>query len=68
MVDDLVVEDKVIYREKMVKANPSRYHTIENHNGLIRRYGRCMHCENGSKPVPKAQIVELLKKERRFLI
>lgn len=34
-------------------------HSIEDHNFWIRRNGTCPYCHSGSKPVPKAQIVEM---------
>ena len=48
----------------VVKTRPSRLHSIEDHNFWINRNGKCPYCHNGSKPVPKAMIVESLKKER----
>jgi hypothetical protein len=41
--------------DKIFKA--IKMHTVETHNFHIRRYGRCPYCMQGSKPVPKAEII-----------
>jgi len=33
-------------------------HSVENHNFHIKRYGFCVYCNLGSRPVPKAMMVE----------
>jgi len=38
-----------------------RLHSLEVHNYHIKRYGRCLYCAFGSKPVPKAMIVDGIK-------
>lgn len=50
-----------VYKEYTVKSKGSKYHTIENHNYHIGRYGRCVYCMLGSVPVPKCVIVEGLR-------
>lgn len=45
----------------VVKPKKSKYHTLEDHNFHIRRYGRCVYCRLGSKPVPKSVILENMK-------
>jgi len=45
-----------------VATQRSRFHTIEAHNFHIKRYGRCLYCDNGSEPVHKSIIQESLKK------
>ena len=41
--------------------NNSVMHSIETHNFHIRRYGSCLYCRNGSKPVPKVMITEKVR-------
>jgi len=48
-------------QENKVKWEGNKMHSLEDHNYHIRCYGRCPYCTNGSKPVPKAMIKELLK-------
>ena len=35
-----------------------KYHTYENHNYHINKYGRCLYCEQGSKYVQKKLLEE----------
>ena len=41
-----------------VNVTHSRVHSLETHNFHINRYKRCLYCEMGSKPVPKAALQE----------
>ena len=45
----------------VVKTMKSQFHSIEAHNFHIRRYGHCLYCDSGSKPVHKSLIVEGVK-------
>ena len=39
-----------------------KLHTNEQHNSWIKQRGFCPYCKTGSKPVPKAMILELIGK------
>ena len=46
-------------RNKGRFGEKQKFHTIEAHNFHIKRYGRCLYCESGSKPVHKTIIAEM---------
>lgn len=41
-----------------VKTEKCRFHSIEAHNFHIRRFGRCLYCDMGSRVVHKSLIKE----------
>lgn len=63
----LIADNRSLSKEEVVEANRfvnkgnCKLHTWEDHNFYIRRYGRCVYCMLGSKPVPKAVISDMIQ-------
>ena len=55
------ITDKQIAELNEELNNCPEYHPIEQHNFYIQRGYPCPYCELGSKPVPKAMILENLE-------
>ena len=50
----------VVRPVKLSNNGKGLYHTIENHEFHMRRYGFCPCCNVGSVPKSKSEIIELL--------
>jgi hypothetical protein len=51
-----------VYKGQEVRTEPSRFHTLVDHDYWMNRIGRCPYCHNGSTPVDKSLIVERLER------
>jgi hypothetical protein len=49
---------------RCVSGFPLGFHSDECHDFWLRRYGRCVYCEQGSKPVSRGFIVDFLNRRR----
>lgn len=55
---DCITEQQLIEVNDLANNTP-KYHSLNTHNWHIKRYGKCMYCELGSKAVPQAAINSL---------
>jgi len=69
-----VAVDQYVVMQKLPKADRllRKFHSMKDHIFHMNRYGRCLYCEAGSKPVdPKLlklfdnEIEEILRKEKK---
>ena len=56
LLSKMVIVTEPSKEVKTDKNTINRFHSIETHNDRIDRHKNCPYCNNGSKPVPKAQI------------
>lgn len=61
----IIIKGKSISEDELVKMNEiqkkphlCKFHSLCDHNFYISRYGRCVYCMSGSKPIHRSLIGE----------